>query len=96
MKVDEKLTEISEKASRAYTSAKQINEKSVKVKNEFFVVGASASNISEVVSRNSDSTQDVAAAIEEQTASFQEVSANLTSLNELSADLQAIIGKFKV
>ncbi len=96
MKVDEKLTEISEKASRAYTSAKQINEKSEKVKNKFFIVGTSASNISDVVSRNSDSTQDVAAAIEEQTASFQEVSANLTSLNELSADLQAIIGKFKV
>lgn len=96
MKVDEKLAEISEKASRAYASAKQINEKSEKVKSEFLVVGESASNISEVVSQNSNSTQDVAAAIEEQTASFQEVSANLTSLNELSADLQAIIGKFKI
>lgn len=96
LKVDKKLAEISEKASRAYASAKQINEKSEKVKSEFLVVGTSASNISEVVSMNSNSTQDVAAAIEEQTASFQEVSANLTSLNELSSDLQAIIGKFKV
>lgn len=96
IKVDQKLAEISEKASRAYTSAKQINEKSEKVKNEFVVVGESASNISEVVSNNSNSTQDVAAAIEEQTASFQEVSASLSSLNELSAELQAIIGKFRI
>lgn len=96
MQVNEKLSEIAEKASRAYSSAKQINEKSEKVKSDFLVVGTSASNISEVVAKNSNSTQDVAAAIQEQTASFQEVSANLSSLNELSNDLQAIINKFKV
>ncbi|OGO78626.1 MAG: hypothetical protein A2Y23_10115 [Clostridiales bacterium GWB2_37_7] len=96
MNVNNKLEEISEKSARAYASAKEINQKSEKVKSDFIIVGNSASNISEVVSQNSNSTQDVAAAIEEQTASFQEVSASLTSLNELSADLREIVGKFKI
>lgn len=94
--VNNKLGEISEKASRAYTSAREINQKSEKVKSDFIMVGSSANNISEVVSQNSNSTQDVAAAIEEQTASFQEVSASLTSLNELSSDLREIVNKFKI
>ncbi len=96
MEVNSKLAEISEKSTRAYESAREINQKSERVKRDFTIVGSSASNISEVVAQNSNSTQDVAAAIEEQTASFQEVSASLTSLNVLSADLKEIVEGFKI
>lgn len=96
MEVNNKLAEISEKSTRAYEAAKEINQKSEKVKLDFVIVESSAANISDVVTKNSNSTQDVAAAIEEQTASFQEVSASLTSLNVLSADLKEIVEGFKI
>jgi methyl-accepting chemotaxis protein len=96
MEVNSKLAEISEKSRGAYESAKEINQKSEKVKMDFTIVGSSSSNISEIVMKNSNSTQDVAAAIEEQTASFQEVSASLASLNGLSTDLKEIVDGFKI
>ncbi|SMB78920.1 methyl-accepting chemotaxis protein [Desulfonispora thiosulfatigenes DSM 11270] len=52
--------------------------------------------LSEISEANSNSTQDVAAAVQEQTASFEEVSANTNSISELATKLKEIVNKFAI
>lgn len=66
------------------------------VNNEFVDVTFSAKEIQNVAVKNSEITQDVASAIEEQTASFQEVSANISSINNMVTELTDIVGRFKI
>jgi len=91
-----KLSEIVHKAETTYTDAKEIESINLTVKNNFATITKSASKISEVVTNNSSNTQNVAAAVQEQTASFEEVSANMNALNDLSNDLKLVVGRFKI
>lgn len=92
--VQEKLSKIVEKSNITYSGAKEIQEINYSIHADFVVINESANKISQVVETNSQNTQDVAAAVEEQTASFQEVSANMNSLNELSMQLNEIVSRF--
>lgn len=49
-----------------------------------------AKDVQEVAVQNSNNTQDVTSAVEEQTASFEEVSANISTINEMATDLTKI------
>ena len=69
---------------------------STKANDEFNVITLSAKDIQGIAVQNSGNTQDVAAAVEEQTASFEEVSANINSINGMADDLTKIVGKFKI
>ncbi|AFQ45289.1 methyl-accepting chemotaxis protein [Desulfosporosinus meridiei] len=91
-----KLNEIVNKAETTYTDAKEIESINLVVKDQFGTIANSASKISEVVTNNSSNTQNVAAAVQEQTASFEEVSANMSALNDLSSDLKLVVGRFKI
>lgn len=91
-----KLSEIVQKAENTYADAKEIEAINLNVKNNFTTITESASKISEVVKNNSSNTQNVAAAVQEQTASFEEVSANMNALNELSSDLKRVVERFKI
>lgn len=91
-----KLDKIVEKSNATYTEVKDIEGINRTINDNFNIINESAGRISEVVEKNSQNTQDVAAAVEEQTASFQEVSANMASLNELSKQLSEIVSRFKV
>lgn len=90
-----KLSSIVEKSNVAFEGSKAIQGINSSIHHNFITVNESADKMSKVVDKNSQNTQDVAAAVEEQTASFQEIAANLGSLNELSAELNLLIGKFK-
>lgn len=94
--VMDKLDEIVQKAENTYVDAREIESINLAVQSGFGTIKSSAGKISDVVTSNSNNTQDVAAAVEEQTASFQEVSASLSSLNMLSAELKSIVDRFKI
>jgi len=83
-------------AGMTLEESKGIMSISQQVNNEFKVITNSARDIQGVSVKNSESTQDVASAVEEQTASFQEVAANIGSINELASELDKIVGKFKI
>lgn len=91
-----KLVKIVEKSNIAYGGAREIRDINHAIHSNFAVINESANKISQVVETNSQNTQDVAAAVEEQTASFQEVAANMNSLNELSRQLNEIVSRFVV
>jgi len=91
-----KLSEIVQKAETTHADAKEIKAINLTVKNNFGTITNSASKISEVVTNNSNNTQNVAAAVQEQTASFEEVSANMNALNDLSSELKLVVGRFKI
>jgi methyl-accepting chemotaxis protein len=91
-----KLSEIVQKAETTHADAKEIESINLTVKNNFGIITNSASKISEVVTNNSSNTQNVAAAVQEQTASFEEVSANMNALNDLSSELKLVVGRFKI
>ncbi|MFZ5354102.1 MAG: methyl-accepting chemotaxis protein [Bacillota bacterium] len=91
-----KLSNIHAESDETYQEAKAIKDINSKISEDFITINYSASQISEVVEKNSQNTQDVAAAVQEQTASFQEVSANMTALNEMSAQLKSVVSRFKI
>ena len=91
-----KLSEIVQKAESTYVDATEIESINLTVKNNFGTISESARKISEVVTNNSSNTQNVAAAVQEQTASFEEVSANMNALNELSSELKLVVARFKI
>lgn len=66
------------------------------VDQSFLVIEESSKTIEEISHKNSASTQDVASAVEEQTASFQEVSANLGSMNDMASNLKKVVNRFKI
>lgn len=94
--VQNKLIEIVDKSNNTYEDAKEIYDINNTIYSNFNIINDSANRILDVVETNSHNAQDVAAAAEEQTASFEEVSANLTSLNDLSIQLKEVVSKFKV
>lgn len=91
-----KLNEISEKSNVTYECAKDIQSINSKIHTNFNIINESANKISLVVEKNSENTQDVAAAVQEQTASFQEVAANMNMLIELSKQLNEVVASFRV
>ncbi|MDF2989188.1 MAG: methyl-accepting chemotaxis protein [Eubacterium sp.] len=90
-----KLNEISEKSNITYECAKDIQSINSKIYTNFTVINESANRISLVVEKNSENTQEVAAAVQEQTASFQEVAANMSMLIELSKQLNEVVASFR-
>jgi len=94
--VQVKLDKIVEKSNITYDEAAKIESINRTIKDNFTVINGSAKKISEVVEKNSENTQEVAAAVEEQTASFQEVSANMALMDELSKNLNEIVARFKI
>jgi methyl-accepting chemotaxis protein len=90
------LKEILNVSTITLNESQEIMEISTKVNDEFNIITHSAKDIQGVAVQNSGNTQDVAAAVEEQTASFEEVSANINSINEMADELTKIVGKFKI
>ncbi len=90
------LKEILNVSTVTLNESQEIMGISTKVNDEFNVITHSAKDIQGVAVQNSGNTQDVASAVEEQTASFEEVSANISSINEMADELTKIVGKFKI
>lgn len=90
------LKEILNVSTVTLDESKEIMGISNKVNDDFGVITHSAKDIQGVAVQNSGNTQDVASAVEEQTASFEEVSANISSINEMADELTKIVGKFKI
>lgn len=67
-----------------------------KVNGDFGNIIEAADGIKAVARNNAGNSQDVASAVEEQTASFEEVSASIGSINEMTAELTKIVAKFKI
>lgn len=67
-----------------------------KVNGDFGNIIDAADGIQQVAKNNAGNSQDVASAVEEQTASFEEVSASIGSINEMTAELTKIVAKFKI
>ena len=59
-------------------------------------VGQSVESISEITRQNGAATQEVSAAAEQMSAQVQEVVASSQSLDQMSKDLQTIVGKFNL
>ncbi|MFC0213897.1 methyl-accepting chemotaxis protein, partial [Paenibacillus chartarius] len=57
---------------------------------------SSIENVAVISEKNSQNTQNVAASAEEQHASMQEIAASTGHLSQIAAQLQDVIGKFKV
>lgn len=93
--ISEMLDDIYAKSEDTFNESDGIKRINRHIESQFVVINESAHNIAQVVERNSQNTQDVAAAVEEQTASFQEVSANLSNLGGQSEQLLAIVNRFK-
>lgn len=90
------LKEILIRTTITLNESQEIMGISSKVNSEFSEITHSAKDIQGVAVQNAGNTQDVASAVEEQTASFQEVSANISSINEMADELTKIVGKFKI
>ena len=90
------LKEILNVSTITLNESQEIMGISTKANDEFNVITLSAKDIQGIAVQNSGNTQDVAAAVEEQTASFEEVSANINSINGMADDLTKIVGKFKI
>lgn len=90
------LKEILNVSTITLNESQEIMGISTKVNDEFNIITHSAKDIQGVAVQNSGNTQDVASAVEEQTASFEEVSANISSINEMADELTKIVGKFKI
>lgn len=90
------LKEILEITTVTLNASQEIMGISTSVNSEFSQIAHSAKDIQAVAVQNSGNTQDVASAVEEQTASFEEVSANMSSINEMADELTKIVSKFKI
>ncbi len=73
-----------------------IMEISSKVNDNFIEITQSTKGIRDVAEKNSINTQEVAASVQEQTASFEEVSSNISFINQMAVDLTKIVGRFKI
>jgi len=90
------LYEILNRSTMTLEESRGIMEIANKVDNDFNRITQSVDAIQGLASRNSDNTQDVASAVEEQTAAFEEVSANISSMDEMANKLNEIVGTFKI
>ncbi|WP_291583762.1 methyl-accepting chemotaxis protein [Clostridium sp. UBA6640] len=94
--VEMKFNEATEKANEEYLEMKNIREINYNVKEEFKEINSSISKVAYIAEENSVNSQEIAASIEEQAASFEQVNNNMDSINQLSIDLNEVIGKFKI
>ncbi len=92
----EELKEILDRTTQTYEASEGIMEISAQVTHEFAGMTESAKEIQSVAVRNSGNTQDVASAVEEQTASFEEVFSNISMINDMAEELTLIVSKFKI
>ena len=67
-----------------------------KVSNDFNTISDTVKKIQDVAGHNSNNTQDVASTVQEQTAAFEEVSANINSMDQMANKLNDIVGVFKI
>lgn len=84
------------KTEMAVGESQEIMKIAQKVNGDFVEIIDSASGIQRVAENNASNSQDVASAVEEQTASFEEVSASIGSINEMTDELIKIVAKFKI
>lgn len=94
LKVD--LKEILDRTSMTLKESQEIMSISKSVTNGFGDITLSAKEIQGVAVQNSANTQEVASAVEEQTASFEEVSANISSISEMAENLTGIVARFRI
>lgn len=90
------LEKILTRTAITLSKSKDILEISSKVDGEFQTIIHAASEIHGVARQNAANTQDVASAVQEQTASFEEVSANISAINDMAGELSNIVGRFKI
>lgn len=90
------LKQILTRSSVTLEESQGIMAISTKVNQDFSEISLSAKDIQRIAEQNSGNTQDVASAVQEQTASFEEVSANISSISEMAEDLTKIVGRFKI
>lgn len=94
--VEMKFDEVTKQANEEYLEMKNIREINYNVKEEFKEINSSINKVAYIAEENSVNSQEIAASIEEQAASFEQVNNNMASMNQLSIDLNEIIGKFKI
>lgn len=90
------LKKILTESKLTFSELQEIMGITASVNTEFGVITHSAQEIQQVAVQNSGNTQDVASAVQEQTASFEEVSASINSINTMADELTKIVGKFKI
>ena len=90
------LKKVFERASQSLMKTKEITQVSSDVDKEFQMVTESVFEIQEIAKNNADHTQGVASAVEEQTASFEEVSASIGTIDERANELLEIVKKFRI
>ena len=90
------LKKVFERASQSLLKTKEITQVSSDVDKEFQMVTESVFEIQEIAKNNADNTQGVASAVEEQTASFEEVSASIGTIDERANELLEIVKKFRI
>lgn len=83
-------------AKNTYLGVKNINNINTEINHEFDIIKTTAENISNVVKKNSDNSQSVAAAVEQQTASVEEISASVATLSEMASQMHLKVAHFKV
>lgn len=90
------LKKILDRTALTLGKSQDILNISSKVNEDFTEITTSTKEIQGIAEQNSGNTQDVASAVEEQTASFEEVSANIGLINEMAGKLTQIVGKFRI
>lgn len=90
------LKKILDRTALTLGKSQDILNISSKVNEDFTEITTSTNEIQDIAEQNSGNTQDVASAVEEQTASFEEVSANIGLINEMAGKLTQIVGKFRI
>lgn len=90
------IVDILEKTQTTHNASEAIKEIAYKVNTDFVTVTDASSSIQNVAVQNAENTQDVASAVEEQTASFQEVSANINAISDMTGDLKRLVERFKI
>ncbi len=75
---------------------KEVAKATVVLKDNSIEVGASIESIASITEENAASTEEVSASVEEQSATVVELATSANNLADLSKQLQASIGKFKL
>ena len=92
----EELREILSRTAMTLEESSGIMAISTQVSTDVNMITESVQNIQSVAARNSDNTQNVASAVQEQTAAFEEVSASINSMDEMAEKLNDIVRTFKI
>lgn len=90
------LKEILERTTVTLTESKEILGITELLEGEFLEIKTSTTQIQKIAVQNSENSQDVASAVEEQTASFEEVSASINAISEMADHLGKMVNQFSV